>query len=104
MSTNIKDEVILGSSDPKNKDIGLLIDQNNQPVWNSGSRFNSLSVSDASFDNPVYNGDSTLASATINNIDYVFTYSNGKLETVTGGGRTKTYTWSGDQLQSVVVS
>lgn len=52
----------------------------------------------------VYNTDGTLASASINNAPYTFSYSRRKLTTVTGGGVTKTLTWSSDRLQSVVTS
>lgn len=41
---------------------------------------------------------------TINGNAYAFTYSGGKIATVVGEGKTKTYTWSGDDLVSVVVS
>lgn len=54
--------------------------------------------------NTTYNGDGTLASATIGGVPYTFTYSAGKIATVAGGGVTKTYTWSGDQLVSVEVA
>lgn len=68
--------------------------------WDVGSTESNI----VRFGSPIYNGDGTLASATIDGSNYSFTYSNGKLSTVTVGGITKTYTWSGDQLQSVVVS
>lgn len=58
----------------------------------------------APFDSPVYNPDGTLASVSINGVTYTFAYIGGKLSTAVGGGVTKTYTWSGDQLQSIEVS
>lgn len=63
-----------------------------------------LAIEGYSFSGATYNADGTIASATIDNVDYVFTYSAGKIATATGGGVTKTYSWSGDQLQSVVVA
>ena len=69
-----------------------------------GIAVDATSVANKQLSNPVYNGDGTLSSATINSTAYTFTYSAGKIATVTGGGVTKTYTWSGDQLVSVVVA
>lgn len=63
-----------------------------------------IDINNGSFALPVYNGDGTLASAVISGVAYTFTYSNGKLATATGGGKIKTYTWTGEQLTSVVVS
>lgn len=71
--------------------------------WSNGSYWR-LSSSSGSFTSPVYNGDGTLASAVIDGISYVFTYSAGLLSTVVGGGVTKTYTYTGSQLTSVVLT
>ena len=40
----------------------------------------------------------------VNGVTYTLTYSSGKISTVVGGGKTKTYTWSGDNLVSLVVT
>jgi hypothetical protein len=48
-----------------------------------------------------YNGDGSLAAATVNGIAYTFTYSSGKLITVVGGGLTKTFSWTGNNLTGI---
>lgn len=82
--------------------VGFCKDNNGNLIWDGGS-FNIVG-NNSNFSSPTYNGDGTLASATISGVTYTFTYSAGKIATVTGGGVTKIYTWSGDQLQSVEVS
>lgn len=79
------------------------------PFWVGGKQYASngsgiVANGASTLSGAVYNGDGTLASAIIDEMPYQFTYSAGKIATVTGGGVTKTYTWSGDQLQSVEVS
>jgi len=72
--------------------------------WGDGSSFISASIVEGSAANVVYNPDGTIASGDFEGKAFVFTWAAGKIATVVSGGVTKTYSWSGDELVSVVVS